>query len=128
MPKKYPPSLHIAGTCGENGDILTVIRVGLRGNHLVLSGAHCDTGAVLAGDIMMLPEKVTFITMAFGGVTVSPVRQLRVVHDMDAVAGTLVVTIYPPLKEGIDIGDIHQNLEEGDTVTILPSHARALIS
>ncbi len=129
--------IHLAGTVGENADTLTLVSTndptGQNITQLTFSGVSVNAGAIKAGDLLQFQDGVGAFTnlryLTFIGHTPSdqPV-QIRATADADAIAGTVVINIFPAL---VSAAGANQNLNTalvaGMQAKALPSHKAGLI-
>jgi len=131
---------HQSGTAGYNQDDLFIEGINAAGDQLVISGITVDTAAFLQNDIITFdPDKLfTGVTsggpgakwLTFIGHTPSAQSvQVRVTDvQVDAVAGTATVNIYPALNSTAGDGNENVNFDITTITNLNPIPAKAVQS
>jgi hypothetical protein len=125
--------IHVAGTCGNNNDVLTLVSTndptGNNITQLTFSGVTQNVGAFNSGDLLSFDQSTGLVYLKFIGHQPSQnLVQVRVINDADATAGTVTVNIYPALQSTIGLNqNLNKALTAGATARVLPSHRAGMI-
>lgn len=130
--------IQIAGTCGDNQDVLTLTAVDPTGTLLTFTGVTDNTNCLRAGDIITLdyPGNATpvglFYLTYFGHIQSSQKVQVLVTETVSGTTGTVTVEVFPalisdpldPLSNiNLDLTDLYGTLKAQST----PSHRAGLL-
>jgi hypothetical protein len=127
--------VHIAGTVGNDSEVLTVDAIDPTGTILTLSGATPSTATLVEGDILTIKTNLAttndlFFLQFIGHKQSAQEVQVRVTADTIADGGGIITaTVFPALID--DPTDANSNVNKtvvgADNVTALPSHRAGLI-
>lgn len=127
--------VHIAGTVGNDNEVLTVDAIDPSGTILTLSGATPSTATLVEGDILTIKTNLAttndlFFLQFIGHKQSSQEVQVRVTADTIADGGGIITaTVFPALID--DPTNANSNVNKtvvgADNVTALPSHRAGLI-
>ncbi len=123
--------IHVSGSLGQAGTTLTLVSVDATGTLLTFSGA--GTGTALIGDMGQFQDGVAnqpnmrFLHFIGHAVSAQPV-QFDVVANSVGVAGTIVLTVNPPMISAAGANqNINNTLTAGMQVKLLPSHRAGVL-
>lgn len=137
--------VHVAGTEGVNGTILTVVSTTKNVNGeitaITFSGTHSasDASSVLQYDKFQFTDNVAgqsnlrFLTFTGHFISNSPVQFAAASNAASTAGSQVTVTLYPPLLPGAvqaassDTMNINIDIVAGMQVTVLPSHRAGVI-
>lgn len=129
--------IHTAGSAGNAGDVLTVDAIDPTGTLLTLSNASSDIDTYKDGDIITLATAgydagAVANSLFFLGFTghqqTSQFVQVRVVGNVDSVAGVATVQVFPALIDDPTNANSNVNTSVvGAEARVCPSHRAGLI-
>lgn len=129
--------IHTAGTCGENGDTLTLVSTndptGQEITQLTFSGVSSNVGAIKSGDLFEFNDGVSgkpnIRYLTFTGHAPSNNKvQFRATQDADATTGTVTFNIYPALVSApTKDQNLTTALQAGMQVSVMKSHRAGLV-
>ena len=137
--------VHIAGSEGTNGTVLTVVSTTTNVNGeitaITFSGTHAasDPASVLQYDKFQFTDGVAgqpnlrFLTFLGHFPSNSPVQFAAAATAASTAGSQVTVTLYPPLLPGAvqaassDTMNINNNIVAGMQVTVLPSHRAGVV-
>jgi hypothetical protein len=121
--------IHVAGTVGDDAEILTVDSIDGTGTVITLSGATPNTATLVAGDILTFktptPNANVLKLVTFTGhkPCAQDVQARVTVGDTADGTGELTVTVYPALiSDGTSPEQYVNNTVVGNSVGCAPTH------
>jgi hypothetical protein len=133
--------IHLAGSEGINGTVLTVVSTTLNAAGQVIaitfSGTHAasDPNSVLQYDRFQFNDGVAGFTnmryLTFTGYQPSsnPVQFFATANAASTAGSDVTVSIYPPLQAGVgNTQNLNQQIQAGMQASVLPSHRAGLLT
>ncbi len=123
--------IHVSGSLGQAGTVLTVVSLSADGTQLTLSGA--GTGTALIGDMGQFQDGVAgqpnmrFLHFIGHSVSSQPV-QFNVTANAVGGGSNIVLTVNPPLISAAGANqNVNNTIAAGMQVKLLPSHRAGVL-